>query len=198
MPGPGVTRTSPRNSTFPLQVVIRQWSSLTACRTSFMWTAWHGCERSGLTNSGDNTHCRPHRVLPAAGKPIGFSKDGKRHIIFRTPEKWPSREPFVFDLIERRQPDYQQYRGPRNTLVWAWDNGERFRRLEPIGKPPSQVVGNPCAIHDAKRDRHYLAFRNAGGHVQEAILNEGSPAAGEPSGLVSGRVNTMITQLGSR
>ena len=48
-------------------------------------------------------------------------------------------------------------------------------------------------------------------HVQEAILNEGSwqltdptalagapPAAGEPSGLVSGRVNTMITQLGSR
>ena len=33
---PGVTRTSPRNSTFPSQVVIRQWSSLTACRTSFM------------------------------------------------------------------------------------------------------------------------------------------------------------------
>ena len=96
--------------------------------------------------------------LPAAGNPIGFSKKGKRHIIFRVPEKWPSREPFVFDWIERGQPDYQQYRGPRNTLVWAWDNGERFRRLEPIGKPPSQVVGNPCAIHDAKRDRHYLAF----------------------------------------
>ena len=136
--------------------------------------------------------------LPAAGKPIGFSKNGKRHIIFRTSEKWPSREPFVFDWIERRQPDYQQYRGPRNTLVWAWDNGERFRRLEPIGKLPSQVVKNPCAIHDAKRDRHYLAFCDTDGHVQEAILNEGSwqltdltalakapPAAGGLSGLVS-------------
>ena len=136
--------------------------------------------------------------LPAAGKPIGFSKNGKRHIIFRTSEKWPSREPFVFDWIERRQPDYQQYRGPRNTLVWAWDNGERFRRLEPIGKLPSQVVKNPCAIHDAKRDRHYLAFCDTDGHVQEAILNESSwqltdltalakapPAAGGLSGLVS-------------
>jgi len=160
------------------------------------------CEQT-LRQSATKPHRRSwtprliHR-LPAAGNPIGFSKNGKRHIIFRVPEEWPSREPFVFDWIERGQPDYQQYRGPRNTLVWARDNGERFRRLEPIGKPPSQVVGNPCAIHDAKRDRHYLAFRDAGGHVQEAILNGGSwqltaptalagapPAAGEPSGFVS-------------
>ena len=137
-----------------------------------------------------------HR-LPAAGKPIGFSKDGKRHIIFRVAEKWPSREPFVFDWIERRQPGYQQYQGPRNTLVRAWDNGERFPRLEPIGKLTSRVVGNPCAVHDTKHERHYLAFRDTNGHVQEVTLNKGSwqltdstvlaggaPAAGEPSGLV--------------
>lgn len=114
-----------------------------------------------------------HR-LPAAGTPIGFSKDGKRHIIFRVAEKWPSREPFVFDWIERRQPGYQQYQGPRNTLVRAWDNGERFPRLEPIGKLTSRVVGNPCAVHDTKHERHYLAFRDTNGHVQEVTLNKGS------------------------
>jgi len=138
-----------------------------------------------------------HR-LPAAGRPIGFSQDGKRHIIFRVPEKWPSGEPFVFDFIERRQADYQQYRGPRNTLVWAWDNGGRFRRLQPIGKLLSPVVGNPYVTYDAKGDRHYLAFRDTEGQIQEASLNQGSwqltdltalaaapPAAGDPSGLVS-------------
>ena len=59
-------------------------------------------------------------------------------------------------------------------------------------------MGNSCAIHDAKRDLHYLAFRDADGHVQEATLNEGSwqltdltafakapPAEGALSGLVS-------------
>ena len=133
-----------------------------------------------------------HR-LPAAGRPIGFSQDGKRHIIFRVPEKWPSGEPFVFDFIERRQADYQQYRGPRNTLVWAWDNGGRFRRLQPIGKLLSPVVGNPYVIYDAKGDRHYLTFRDTEGQIQEASLNQGSwqltdltaLAAGDPSGLVS-------------
>jgi hypothetical protein len=129
---------------------------------------------------------------------VGFNKDGKRRIIFRAAEKWPTREPFIFDWIERRQPNYQRYRGPRNTFVQARDNGERFRRLEPIGKSTYQIAGNPCVIHDVKLDRHHLAFREVNGHVWEATLNDGSwlltdptalagapPAAGEPSGLVS-------------
>ena len=138
-----------------------------------------------------------HR-LPAAGKPIGFSRDGKRHIVFRAAEKWPSKEPFIFDGIERRQPGYRRYQGPRKTLVHASDTGRRFRQLDPIGEPGGNVAGNPCLVHDSTNDNDYVAFRDTAGHVQEATLNEAGwqlidltalaaapPAAGEPAGLVS-------------
>ncbi|MFP6768347.1 MAG: hypothetical protein VB859_09260, partial [Planctomycetaceae bacterium] len=67
-----------------------------------------------------------------------------------------------------------------------------------------QVAGDPCAVHDARNDRVYLAFRDTAGHVREAALNKGiwqltdptalagaPPASGEPAGLVS-------TQSGAR
>ena len=139
-----------------------------------------------------------HR-LPARGQPVGFNADGKRVIVFRAAERWPSREPFVFDWIERnRQPDYRRYSGPRDTFVQALDIGHRFRDLEPIGTPAGQIAGNPCVIHDAKRNRDHLAYRDSAGHIREATRNgdawrltnpttlaEAPPAAGEPSGLVS-------------
>lgn len=139
-----------------------------------------------------------HR-LPARGQPVGFNANGKRVIVFRAAEQWPSREPFVFDWIERnRQPDYRRYSGPRDTLVQALDRGHRFRDLEPIGTPAGQIAGNPCVIHDAKRNRDHLAYRDSAGHIREATRNgdawrltnptmlaEAPPAAGEPSGLVS-------------
>ena len=182
------------------EVVISR--SASALHVTYRTVFGAACEQTHRL-SGTEPHRRSwtprliHR-LPAAGQPIGFSKDGKRRIVFRAAEKWPSREPFIFDWIERRQPDYQRYRGPRNTFVQARDNGERFRRLEPIGKSTHQIAGNPCVIHDVKLDRHHLAFREVNGHVREATLNDGSwlltdptelagapPAAGEPSGLVS-------------
>ena len=139
-----------------------------------------------------------HR-LPARGQPVGFNANGKRVIVFRAAEQWPSREPFVFDWIERnRQPDYRRYSGPRDTFVQALDIGHRFRDLEPIGTPAGQIAGNPCVIHDAKRNRDHLAYRDSAGHIREATRNgdawrltnpttlaEAPPAAGEPSGLVS-------------
>ena len=180
-------------------VISRSTSSLHVTYRTMFGAA---CEQTHRL-SGTEPHRRSwtprliHR-LPAAGIPVGFNKDGKRRIIFRAAEKWPTREPFIFDWIERRQPNYQRYRGPRNTFVQARDNGERFRRLEPIGKSTHQIAGNPCVIHDVKLDRHHLAFREVNGHVREATLNDGSwlltdptalagapPAAGEPSGLVS-------------
>ena len=150
----------------------------------------------------DRRRWRPRLIyrLPATGNPIGFSFEGKRRIVFRASEKWPSHEPFYFDGIERRQPNYQRYRGPRNTLVQAKDVGERFRRLEPIGSPPQQVVGNPCCISGTSGNDHFLAFRDVSGQIQEATLNDGSwrltiptkitgapPASGDPIGLVSTR-----------
>ncbi len=166
------------------------------------------CEQTRSRNALKDNQWRwsPRLIyrLPSVGKPIGFSQDGKRRIVFQTPEKWPSGEPFVFDWIERRQKDYQVYRGPRNTLVQAAPEGKRFWRLEQIGKLEGQVAGDPCAVHDAKNDRFYLAFRDTAGHVREATLNEGAwqltdptalagapPASGEPAGLVS-------TQSGAR
>ena len=107
-----------------------------------------------------------HR-LPARGQPVGFNANGKRVIVFRAAEQWPSREPFVFDWIERnRQPDYRRYSGPRDTFVQALDIGHRFRDLEPIGTPAGQIAGNPCVIHDAKRNRDHLAYRDSAGHIR--------------------------------
>jgi len=144
--------------------------------------------------------------LPAAGQPVGYNAGGKRHVVFWAAEKWPHDDPFYFDGIERRQPDYRRYDGPRNTLVHAWDKGERFRRLYQIGNPPNPVVGSPCLVHDVQADQYHVAYRNAEGHIQEATFQnqQGSwrlidatalawapPAAGEPSGLLS-------TQTGAR
>jgi hypothetical protein len=70
--------------------------------------------------------------------------------------------------------------------------------LEPLGTPAGQIAGNPCAIHDAKRNRDHLAYRDSAGQIREATRNgdawqltnptvlAGAPrAAGEPAGVVS-------------
>ena len=154
----------------------------------------------------DRRSWRPRLIhrLPATGNPIGFSHQGKRRIVFRAPEKWPSHKPFYFAHEEKKRPDYRTYQGPRNTLVQATDVGQRFRRLEPIGSPPQQVAGNPCALHATPDGNHFLAFRDVSGQIQEAVLTNGSwqltiptkltgapPASGDPVGLLS-------TQNGSR
>ena len=107
-------------------------------------------------------------------------------------------------MKKKKRPDYRTYQGPRNTLVQATDVGRRFRRLEPIGSPPQQVAGNPCALHATPDGNHFLAFRDVSGQIQEAVLTNGSwqltiptkltgapPASGDPVGLLS-------TQNGSR
>ncbi|MBQ17467.1 MAG: hypothetical protein CMJ65_10115 [Planctomycetaceae bacterium] len=147
-----------------------------------------------------------HRIfhrLPAQGQPLGFNAGGKRRIVYRVAEKWPVREPFVFRWHARRQPGFREYEGGRNTLVQAWNNGERFHRLESIGKPLRSVAGNPCVVYDAKGDQHYVAYRDADGHIQEANRNADSwqlidattlagapPAAAEPAGIVSARTGS--------
>jgi hypothetical protein len=144
-----------------------------------------------------------HR-LPAQGQPLGFSVAGNRRIVFRAAEQWPLREPFVFRWHARRQPGYRKYEGPRNTLVQAWNTGQRSHRLQSIGEPQHPVAGNPCLVHDAHRDQYYVAFRDANGHIHEATPNDGSwkvidstvlagapPAVSEPAGSVS-------TETGSR
>ncbi|MDP7014780.1 MAG: CotH kinase family protein [Pirellulaceae bacterium] len=136
-----------------------------------------------------------HR-LPAQGRPLSFSSNGNRQIIFWAAETWPHGEPFIF-LHRFRGP---KYGGPRHALVHSWHDGERFWRLEPIGQPADLAAGNPCVVHDVKQDIHHLAFRDKAGHVREATLRDGewritdptaaakSPlAAGEPAGLVSAR-----------
>jgi len=161
------------------------------------------CEQTLFTDTATNDRrgWSPRLIhrLPARGQPIGFNADGKRVIVFRAAERWPSREPFVFDWIERsRQPGYRRYSGPRDTFVQALDRGHRFRDLEPLGTPAGQIAGNPCAIHDAKRNRDHLAYRDSAGQIREATRNgdawqltnptvlAGAPrAAGEPAGLVS-------------
>jgi hypothetical protein len=187
---------------------VRISRSNEALHVTYRTTFGAACEQTRSRNAlKDNQWLWSPRLiyrLPSAGKPIGFSQDGKRRIVFQAPEKWPSREPFVFDWIERRQKDYQVYRGPRNTLVQAAPEGKRFWRLEQIGKLEGQVAGDPCAIRDARNDRVYLAFRDTAGHVREATLNKETwqltdptalagapPASGEPAGLVS-------TQSGTR
>ncbi|MBC8245466.1 MAG: CotH kinase family protein [Verrucomicrobia bacterium] len=144
-----------------------------------------------------------HR-LPARGQPIGFSAGGKRVIVFRAAERWPSREPFVFDWIERsRQPGYRRYSGPRDAFVQALDRGHRFRELEPLRATTGQIAGNPCAIHDARRNRDHFAYRDSAGQIREATRNGDDwqltnptalagapPAAGEPAGLVSAQAGS--------
>ena len=161
------------------------------------------CEQTLFTDAATNDRrgWSPRLIhrLPARGQPIGFNAGGKRVIVFRAAERWPSGEPFVFDYIERsRQPGYRRYSGSRDTFVQALDRGHRFRDLEPLGTPAGQIAGNPCAIHDAKRNRDHLAYRDSAGQIREATRNgdawqltnptvlAGAPrAAGEPAGVVS-------------
>jgi len=144
-----------------------------------------------------------HR-LPALGQPVGFSDGGKRVIVFRAAARWPTREPFVFDWIERsRQPGYRRYSGPRDTFVQAVDRGHRFRDLEPLRATTGKIAGNPFAIRDAKRNRDHFAYRDSAGQIREAtrngddwqltnptVLAGAPPAAGEPAGLVSIRTGS--------
>ncbi len=168
------------------------------------------CEQTLFTDAATNDRrdWSPRLIhrLPAWGQPIGFNADGKRVIVFRAAERWPSGEPFVFDYIERsRQPGYRRYSGPRDTFVQALDRGHRFRELEPLRTPAGQIAGNPCAIHDARRNRDHFAYRDSAGQIREATRNGDAwqltnptalagapPAAGEPAGLVSAQTGSRF------
>ena len=137
--------------------------------------------------------------LPSQGRPLGFNPGDRRYVIFRPAEKWPVRQPFLFHHILR---DLKVDRPP-NALLRSSDVGDSFWRLEPIGTPPSQVAGDPCVIHDAKKKLYFLAYRDIAGHIQEAAATGGAwpvtdptelagapVAAGEPAGLVSARTGS--------
>jgi len=159
--------------------------------------------RQDAANGQRNWSHRIFHRLPAQGQPVGFNADGKRRVVFRAAEKWPVRAPFVFRWHARRQAGYREYEGGHNRLVQAWNNGERYHRLETIGKLLPAVVGNPCVVHNVQRDQHHVAFRDTDGHIQEATFNEGAwqlidstalsgapPAAAEPAGFVSTRTGS--------
>ncbi|MEO1995889.1 MAG: CotH kinase family protein, partial [Planctomycetaceae bacterium] len=173
-------------------------------RTIFGVPCEQTVSREAMSLGQRNWSHRLFHRLPAQGQPLGFSVAGKRRIVFRAAEQWPLREPFVFRWHARRQPGYRKYEGPRNTLVQAWNTGQRSHRLQSIGEPQHSVAGNSCLVHDAHRDQYYFAFRDANGHIHEATPNDGSwkvidstalagapPAVSEPAGIVS-------TETGSR
>jgi len=173
-------------------------------RTMFGVPCEQTTSREGLAQGQRNWSHRIFHRLPAQGQPLGFHAEGRRRIVFRAAEQWPVREPFVFRWHARRQPGFREYKGPRDTLIQAWNTGQRSHRLQAIGEPQPPVVGNPCRVYDAKLDQHHFAFRDADGHILEATLNDGSwpvldatalagapSAASEPAGIVS-------TKTGSR
>ena len=147
-----------------------------------------------------------HRLIfgsPAKGSPLGFSPADIRHMIFRSAQKWPIREPFVSGVKTVRG---REQRIPRSSLVHAWYDGARFWHLDPIGKSASEVLGELDAVYDAKHDRYYFAYRDAAGHIREvtfvagAKLSEGGwqltdptvlakapDAVSEPTGMASTR-----------
>ena len=173
-------------------------------RTMFGVPCEQTTSREGLAQGQRNWSHRIFHRLPAQGQPLGFNAAGRRRIVFRAAGQWPLREPFVFRWHARRQPGFREYAGPRDTLIQAWNTGQRTHRLQAIGEPQPPVVGNPCRVYDAHRDQYYFTFRDAAGHIQEATLHDedwqvvdatalaaAPSAASEPAGIVS-------TQSGSR
>ena len=172
-------------------------------RTMFGVPCEQTLSREAVASGRRNWSHRIFHRLPAQGQPLGFNAAGRRRVVFRAAEKWPVREPFVFRWHARRQAGYREYEGGRNRLVQAWNNGERYHRLETIGEPLPPVAGNPCVLYDAKSDQHHVAFRDAGGHLREATFSKGSwelsdptvlaeapLAAGEPAGVVSAQTES--------
>ena len=158
---------APRPGSAP-NISAHQGSLLVSYQTSF----GAPCEQSlRLDESTDTERPWRHRIthrIPCYGSPIGLSIDGKRRLIFRPRENWPSSEPFVFSWNGRDRPGYKEFKGPRNSFVQAWDQGQRFRHLAPLGRPSFPPAGNPVSIHNPKENQHYLTFRDTSGHIQEA------------------------------
>ena len=114
--------------------------------------------------------------VPAAGQPIGFDVDGRRQFVFRTPEEWPREQPFIFTYNARRNPGYKDYEGGTDVVVHAWDAGRQFHRLDQLGRPKTPVAGSPSLVVDASMGRHYVAWRDALGHLHETTVPETLPA----------------------
>ncbi len=130
------------------------------------------CEQSlRLDDSTDSERPWRYRItyrIPCDGSPISMSVGEKRRLIFKPRVEWPSSEPFVFAWNGRDRPGYKEYNGPRNGLVQAWDQRQRFRHLEPLGTPLSPPIGKPISLRDTRKNQHYVAYRSDTGHIHEA------------------------------
>ena len=170
------------------------------------------CEQNLLLKNAENDKRKwSHRLVfgsPAKGSPRGFSPKSIRHLVFRSAEKWPLRQPFVSGVKTVRE---RETPIPRSALVHAWYDGKRFWHLEPIENPASEIVGDPCVIHNVPTTRFHFAYRDARGHIIETTfrsedipqggswhladpttLADAPPAAGEPAGLFSARTGSRF------
>ena len=172
------------------------------------------CEQIlSLSEASQGRRYWTHRLtqrIPSQGQPIGVSINGKWRLIFQPVKTWPLAEPFIFHWNGALRKGYQEYDGPRNGLIQAWNNRQRFHHLEPIGNPSAPAESIPLALHDKNSDHHYIAYRDTKGHIQEARLTsteplpsssekeawqidnlttlaDAPPATGELSGLIAAR-----------
>ena len=132
------------------------------------------CEQTlSLEEASQGRRSWRHRLtqrIPCAGQPIGLYIEGKWRVAFQPAMTWPLAEPFIFHWNGAQRRGYQEYSGSRKGLIQAWDARQRFQHLELIGSPTSPAEGTPITLHDQRRNRHYIAYRDSNGHIYEANM----------------------------
>ncbi|MDG1891459.1 MAG: CotH kinase family protein [Verrucomicrobiota bacterium] len=157
------------------------------------------CEQTLVLNDA-SANQRPwrHRLIqriPCEGTPLRLQLNGAWRLIFRPAERWPGNEPFIFHWNNATRTGYREYRGTRLGLIEARSQNQRFDHLESIGHPDLPARGNPTLLHDTQRNRHYIAYRDTAGHIQEATWIDTKTSTLEPGSESKGWKLRDITQL---